>query len=246
MSGGTARFLLSTIALLALLVGNASAATASPTPEALQPNDPHGQQCVEVAKARQIDSWACVGSTLLTAKGAEQLGPATRVRTEGTAVQDDYDYWCEAVSICDREVSNYIMETKANIYYGYGGSTVGTFDAVLRVNLSGRQPRHTVALIWDGGPGLYFERVEVNCYEELNNLPDRSCGNQVAGQGVFISGSGWRWTSAMIPGNWLANSNEYYSALSARWVPTGYPALVGRLFESPLFFCYGGDNCYFP
>jgi hypothetical protein len=224
----------------------AGATSAGKPPKSLAPADAQSRHCVDAARARPASSWICVGSVLIADGTVHRLAPQQVARTAERA--DDYDSWCEYTGVCDRKINDYVMERKANIYYGYGDENVGTYDAILRINLNGRQPRYTTTLIWDGGPGIYFQRVQVACYESISWWPDEPCGTHTMGRGVYISGEGWRWTSGVVKGKWLSSSNEYYATLLARWVPTGRPPLAGQLFESPMFNCYGSDddNCYFP
>jgi hypothetical protein len=155
---------------------------------------------------------------------------------------DDYDTWCENGSICHRTVSNYIGETKGNATYGNSNGVIGTFDVVLRTNLNGRQAQWKVSLIRDTGPSLQFFNVQVNCWEEINLLPDNSCVVHGAGA-PFVSG---RWNSSTLFGNRLANSNEYYGAVNGGFTPSGYPAYPLGTLEGAYFNCYGNDNCYYP
>jgi hypothetical protein len=207
------------------------------------------KDCVDTAHRRDLRAWACVGSDLYANGKVEHLAKDNKPQkpTLTAAPNADDDSWCEPTGLCSRLVNDYIRETKANIWYGYGSENVGTFDAVLRNNLNGRQPRLTTTLIHDEGPALYFPDTRTICWEEESLWPDNECGTDVMG-GAFLSTPGARWSSGEKRGAWLENSNEYYHELAASWVPTGRPPLSGTLFETPYFNCYGtsDDNCYFP
>ncbi|MGV4986204.1 hypothetical protein ACVB8X_32715 [Streptomyces sp. NRAIS4] len=245
------RLITATVAALAavlLSVGTASGAGHGKQHD-LTADVPAGptKKCVTTAQQRDLASWACMGSTLLANGKAEQLdkSAAKPAVTAKAATDDDEDSWCEPTGLCTRLISDYIRETKANIWYGYGDQTVGSYDAILRNNLNGRQPRLTTTLILDEGPPLYFPTVTTQCYEEISFWPDNPCGTDTMG-GAYLNGPMARWDGGQRYGDRLDNSNEYYHALDASWVPTGYAPLSGRLFETPYFNCYGSDPCYFP
>lgn len=246
------RVITSTIAALTAVLLSLGAMTPAQSAEngtgardltAAVPDGP-AKKCVETAESRDLASWACVGSELLANGKVEQLGPQEQRPTVSTYAPDDEDGWCETTGLCTRLVSDYIRETKANIWYGYGDRTVGSYDAVLRNNLNGRQPRLTTTLILDDGPPLYFPTITTTCYEEHTLWPDDTCGADTMG-GAYLTTEGSRWSSGLRYGDRLENSNEYYHALDAGWVPTGYAPLSGRLFETPYFYCWGEDPCYF-
>jgi hypothetical protein len=200
--------------------------------------------------------WFCVGGNVFDARTGEQRSqiPVQRHRESSRiAPTDDWDYWCEDQAICDRQINDYIMETKANYEWGVIDSNgnytrMGLYDGFLRINLNGRQARFTQTFIWDGGPAIYFPRVWAACFEEINLLPDNPCGEHDSGLGAYIHSGSWRWDSPLIPGNYLANSNEYYLAFHADVRPEGFNTHPLPWFESPLFNCYGtsDDICYFP
>jgi hypothetical protein len=211
-------------------------------------------ECTEMAKAAGLSNWFCVGGNVYDAKTGEKKSDnlTRRQLQNGASAADDYDLWCEPTGICDRQISNYILESKANYEWGLIDSNgnythKGDWDAILRINLNGRSARFSQTLIWDSGPGLYFPRVWAVCYEEIPNWPDTVCGDHTTGQGVYITPGGWRWDGPLFQGNYLANSNEYYLQFQSQARPTGYDQTMDvPYFESPYFYCYGGDPCYFP
>jgi hypothetical protein len=69
----------------------------------------------------------------------EPAVPARMERGTVGVLADDYDSWCENGSICTRNVTLFISETKGNAAYGDLTGVIGTFDVVLRTNLNGRQ-----------------------------------------------------------------------------------------------------------
>lgn len=130
-------------------------------------------ECLDMAKEAQLRQWFCVGGNVYDIRTGEQKSdnPVVRQRQSAQAsiAADDYDFWCEDQAICDRQISTYIMETKANYEWGVTDSNgiytrMGLFDAVIRVNLEGRTARDKQTLIWDYGPALYYPRVWVNCF----------------------------------------------------------------------------------
>lgn len=120
---------------------------------------------------------------------------------------------------------------------------IGSFDVVLRTNLNGRQPRWTLTIIRDTGPPLQFLRLQIDCRESVDVLPDNDCGSVDLG-GPLVSG---RWTSGLRYGPRLANSNEYYAVVNGEFAPEGRPAQVLGALQSKTFNCFGvRSNCYFP
>lgn len=226
-----------------------SATAETPPPKAAKAS----AECLNQVRSTDTERWFCVGAVAFDATTGRKLTEAPVARHQESSpvtVQDDYDWWCEDQAICDRSISDYIMETKANYVYGYVDSNgnvveVGQFDAVIRVNLNGRSARFSQTLIWDSGPGIYFPRVYVECYEEINLLPDNHCGTYDSGAGAYIHGGSWRWdgSSQTAP---LVNSNEYYLEYHADVRPEGFQTMPLPYFETPLFNCLGSDPCYFP
>jgi hypothetical protein len=209
-------------------------------------------RCIDAALSSKAESWTCTpaGLTITDNAGKQSFSPvepsvAPTTVSGGVVVMDDYDGWCENGSICHRVISSYIAETKGNAAYGNQNGVIGTFDVVMRINLNGRQAQTKVTLIWDSGPGIKFNEVWANCWEEINLFPDTNCGNHYAGAPSIGPGN-WRYDSGTLYGNRLNNSNEYYMAVSGRFTPSGYPQYVMGVLESKYFNCYGNDNCYFP
>lgn len=213
-------------------------------------------ECSRMAKDAKLTRWFCVGGNVYDHTGERKSNnPVQRQRERRSVgpVADDWDWWCEDQAICDRQITDYIMETKANYEWGVIDSNGnytrhGGFDAVIRINLDGRRARFTQTLIWDDGPNLYFPRVWANCYEEIDLLPDNSCGEYTTGNGAFIHSGSWRWDSGTNATAWLVNSNEYYLQYNAEMRPAGFETLRLPYFETPYFYCYGGNEsyCYFP
>jgi hypothetical protein len=237
-----------------------SVASADP-PGAVKPtsdgDNKRSSECVKLAQEAELAEWFCVGGNVFDAKTGEQRSqvPVQRHREAPDVAPsvDDWDYWCEDQIICDRQINDYIMETKANYEWGVidgnGNYTLmGLYDGILRINLNGRQARFQQTFIWDGGPPIYFPRVWTACFEEIGGWPDLSCGEHDSGLGAYIHSGSWRWDSSLIPGSYLRNSNEYYLEFHADVRPEGYNTHPLPAFESPLFNCYGtpDDICYFP
>ncbi|MET9228508.1 hypothetical protein [Lentzea sp. NPDC003310] len=216
----------------------ATAAPADQTTAALAP-------CVDAAKRSGAAAWTCTAAGLTVevdgVRAFTPIAPAVPARVEEARVLDDYDGWCENGSVCHRVINDYIAETKGNAAYGNQEGVIGTFDVVLRTVLNGRQAQWRVALIRDSGPLLQFTSVQVTCWEEVNLLPDNSCGVHGAGAPT-VQG---RWDSNTLYGNKLASSNEYYGAVNGEFTPAGHPGFTMGTLEGEYFNCYGEDNCYY-
>lgn len=211
--------------------------------------------CIQMAKKAKLEAWFCTGGNVFDARTGEQksdnLVQRQRESAEVSPLTHDWDYWCEAQTICDRQISNYIMETKVNYEWGTTNSEGvytrrGLWDEILRINLNGRQARFWTAEIWDYGPSLYVPRIWARCWEQIDFFADEPCGEYTIDSGVYISSSSQQKRSEMKYTARLNDSNEYYLAVHAQVRPTGYGTLTQPPFESPLFYCYGNDNCYFP
>ncbi|MEV0269894.1 hypothetical protein AB0H43_14040 [Hamadaea sp. NPDC050747] len=211
--------------------------------------------CIETAIAMRPNAWVCTGYglTIVDEGGTAtftSISPAVPETTEdlrgASILSDDYDTWCETGSICHRKINSYAEETKGNAAYGDSSGLIGTYDAIIRTNLNGRQGQWKVTLIWDGGPALNFYDVYIHCKEEISNFPDSNCGDHYAGApriGSFL----WRWDSGTLYGNRLANSNEYYANLNLIFDPDGpYTAHSAGTLSTSQFNCYGTSNCVFP
>lgn len=160
---------------------------------------------------------------------------ATTATTSDFTIQDDYDGWCENGSICGRNISQYITEVKGNAAYGNQYGAIGTYDAVLRVNLNGRQANGTVTIIWDSGPALNFNGSRYNCYQ----VGVTACGSHVVADRRVTSTSR-RSSSGLIYGNYLANSADYYNAFDTNFVPDGYPQYDAAPINTYKFTCSSG------
>ncbi len=207
--------------------------------------------CIDAAESTGAQAWVCTakGLTVTTdavgRPGGElvPIAPAIPTRTDGeVGVLDDYDYWCENGSVCHLVINDYTAETKGNAAYGNANGVIGTFDVVLRTNLSGRGAQWRISLIRDSGPYLQFHNVRVNCWEEINNWPDNSCGTY----GDLYPRVTARWNSSTLYSARLVNSNEYYGAANAYFTPDGYGRYTMGALESLYFHCYAGRNCIFP
>ncbi|MHA6797974.1 hypothetical protein [Bounagaea algeriensis] len=239
---------ISVMAAVLLTTATASAAPAAGTGGDFGVTEgPEGptKMCVDTAHERNLDAWACMGSDLIVNGKVEHLAEDKKpMRPEVSTDQaTPTQEWCEPVGLCTRIINDYTSETKANIWYGYGDENVGTYDATLRNNLNGRQPRLTTSLQLDGGPPLYFPDITTQCWEEITWWPDAECGSNTMG-GAYLPGEFSTWRDGPTGGERLENSNEYYHGLSATFRPTGYPVQSGTLFETPYFYCWGEDPCY--
>ncbi len=213
--------------------------------------------CIELAYETRASAWLCTPAGLTVFTNDEQGGmtseftavepavPALWESSEPSVLYDDYDGWCENGSVCHREISFYIEETKGNAAYGNAAGVIGTFDVILRTSLNGRQPQFRISLIWDQGPTLHFGGVAASCFEVVDNWPDSHCGTEGAGAPTIGPG-GWRWNSDTLFGNRLNDNSDYYGAVNGDFRAEGYniPFAIGQL-ESTRFFCAPNTNCRF-
>ena len=214
--------------------------------------DPALQPCIDLAVDTGIREWVCTGEGLFQSRDAKgkksekftevapiavesELDPS---KLDATAKGGDfYDTWCEYGTVCHREISSYIEETKGNAAYGNQDGAIGAYDAVVRTNINGRSARWTVTLIWDYGPTLKFENPDMLCWED--KLVDGPCGvHDVSTGPVTISSASFRWQSSLIQGNYLRNNNPYYAQLATQFTPTGYPKYSALRLKTAIFNCY--------
>lgn len=235
-----------------LLVGQASTASAE------VPSNITGatKDCVQVALARKVSNWTCLGSALVTKSGTEKIptsSPNDTVSTAALPNPDDYDTWCENGSTCHRKIYSlpgspaYSSETKGNAAYGDVTGVINTYDVIIRTNLNGRQPQWRLTYIHDSGPTLTFVRSEMYCREVVGLFFDSVCGIHFAGAPFIIGPLSRRWDSGLIYGNRLTNSATYYGHNEGQIQPVGnYPPYVIPHLETLRFNCFGTDRCYFP
>jgi hypothetical protein len=170
---------------------------------------------------------------------------ATATTTNGLAVLDDYDSWCEFGTVCHRKISNYIAETKGNAAYGDQSGVIGNYDAILRTNLNGRQGQWRSTVIWDNGPALTFSSTQVQCVED--SWAPIICGNHgLPNATVTTYSPTWRHDYGVIYGNLLNNADPYHAAFQTIFTPAGYPAYRAANLASMSFTCPSSGNCYFP
>jgi hypothetical protein len=220
--------------------------------------------CARDAAADDIAAWVCVGSVRIypaagrskeeigeeLAAAATQTGAATSskagrtaAQTEGTvsaAAADDYDGWCENGSICRRNITRYIHETKGNAAYGNQDGAIGSFDMILHVELNGRSPRLKGVWDWDSGPALAFTGVRIQCREEQFG-PNPNCGTYAPDpneNGAFnISRSDTRDTGRLINGKPVEDDGTYYAEIVGYFTPTGYPRYTISALHSGQWTC---------
>lgn len=226
------------------------------------------QNCVSVALKQKNQQWICTSEGLLVSKNQRgepvehftpvQSGTAPEGKgapegrgapgSEVGAMSHDYDSWCESGSICSRKISSYIHETKGNAAYGNQNGVIGSYDAIVKTNLNGRQARWTVTLIHDSGPSLRFSYATMRCWQDRDWwTSDLHCGDKSVGS-PSISRYNRVWTSYTIYSNYLANSDDYYAQFLTNFTPYGYPTYTAGPLRTANFNCYGGANdiCYFP
>jgi hypothetical protein len=218
--------------------------------------------CVDEAATTRAQQWVCVGDTLLVLKDAtgKSVNTTTQVAAQpstgapapqvsatpprpGAVAADDYDTWCETGTICTRQISYYVSETKGNAAYGNQNGVIGNYDAIIRTNLNGLSAQWRVTIIHDSGPMLSFSSSRVQCTEDsffpqvcgVHNLPN-----------ISVSSSAWRYDFATIYGNKLVNSDAYHGAFLTNFTPTGYPRYTAGVLSTQQFTCPGaGGTCHF-
>lgn len=140
--------------------------------------------------------------------------------------------------------SQYISETKGNAAYGNQNGVIGSYDAVIRTNITGRKSNNTLTLIWDSDPSLRFTGGRIFCYEDRN--PDLNCGTNIVSDRTMSSTS-WRWSTGLMNGEKLVNGNYYYNQYATSFTPTGYSKYTAGKLNTQRFWCpRGAAGCYFP
>ncbi|GAB3901847.1 hypothetical protein GCM10029964_091260 [Kibdelosporangium lantanae] len=176
------------------------------------------------------------------------MAPAKLSGVEAT-IMDDWDSWCETEAICHRnpDGNKYIEETKGNGTWGDQSGVRGSFDIIIRTNLNGRQPRWTSALIWDSGEAVWVGGATIECWEEISLWPDNSCGYFEYPETRAISPGNARLDSGLIYGNYLVNSNDYYSSFVGYFNPDSDPDFEISIppLESTYYNCPRNDICMF-
>lgn len=216
--------------------------------------------CVALAAKVRAMAWVCTAdglavsrdargkavSTFRALKSTDYTTAATVQRTGGVstlAVGDDYDGWCETGTICHRYPSNYAEETKGNAAYGNGSGAIGSYDAIIRTNLNGRQAQWDVTVIWDSGPSLSFYSTYMQCIQDwtvpvicgTHDLSDRT-----------VTRTSFRYAYPRIYGNKLTNADQYHGAFHTRFTPAGYPSVTAVTLSTKQFTCPSGTaRCYF-
>lgn len=243
-------------------VGPASATEDDPGVPVTQADvKPAVQNCVSVALKQKNEQWTCTSEGLLVTRNhkgeaVEHFTPiSSGMAPEGQdagpssdqlgAMSHDYDTWCEYGSICHRKISSYIHETKGNAAYGNQSGVIGSYDAVVRTNMNGRQHRWTVTLIHDSGPSLRFSYAKMRCWQDRAWMSDLHCGDRGIGS-PSVSRYNRTWTSSLIYGNYLANSDDYYAQFLTNFTRYGYPTYTAGALRTAKVNCFGNDNCYFP
>lgn len=152
-------------------------------------------------------------------------------------------YW---QGCCRLKISSYIHETKGNAAYGNQNGVIGSYDAIVRTSMNGRQHRWTVTLIHDSGPSLGFSYAKMRCWQDRDWwTSDLHCGDKGVGS-PSVSRYSRTWTSSLIYGNRLVNSDDYYAQFLTNFTPYGYPTYTAGPLRTAHVNCYGNDNCYFP
>lgn len=220
------------------------------------------QPCVDLATRMKAEAWTCTADGLSITKNSSGKAASTFVSLKSTdysasaisekssstltvsaAAADDYDSWCENGSICHRIISNYIEETKGNAAWGDQDGAKGSYDAIIRTTLNGRQANWKTTVIWDSGPALTFNTPYMQCLED--SFFPIICGTFNMST-ANVSSASWRWNWAQIYGNKLNNSDEYHGAFHTHFTPAGYPPINAATLSTTHFKCLGADNCYFP
>lgn len=249
-----------TLALIGIAAPTgASAADGDTTPAIVQPGL---VPCVGKAAKMKASAWICTAEGLsitvdLHGKTVDRFiplkstdynaAPATPTAAPETlstmAVGDDYDYWCETGTICHRNPSPYSEETKGNAAYGDGSGALGSYDAIIRTNLNGRQAQWDVTIIWDSGPSLAFSSTYVQCIED-STFPV-ICGTHDLSNYTLTSSS-FRHAYPRIYGNKLNNADKYHGAFHTHFTPSGYGIYNASTLSTGRFTCPSGTgNCFF-
>ncbi len=244
--------------LTTLLPTSANAAPVAPTPL---------QRCTDAAVQRGELLWTCVGGTLTYLAPVKALAPASeparvtaaegvpewkteviaadrqqRTPASSAAVSpmgsgDEWDTWCETGTVCTRPISAYISETKGNGAYGDQNGAIGSFDLILRTNLSGGQPRYNVGINQDSGPLLTVNST-INCV--WDKLFDGTCGHFAVPQ-VYVG----NYRSNLIYGTRVPSSGTYFSTLTGNFTPDGRANMAFAALQTAKFNCSSVTVCSF-
>ncbi|WP_277527898.1 hypothetical protein [Arthrobacter sp. ES3-54] len=256
---------LGAILLLSIsLISPAEAAPTTSSPTASSPRAnvkvlPGLQPCVDQAVKQKLRQWVCNAegltinkdaagrqvNTFVKKKSTDYTTAVTQPRTGIVTQADDYDSWCEFGTICNRKITNYIAETKGNAAYGDQRGAIGSYDAILRTSLNGRQAQWKATVIWDNGPRLTFSSTQVQCTE--HTFIPLICGNhKLNNVSPTTTSPGFRVDYPLIYGNRLNNSNNYHGSFQTSFTPAGYPTYKAANLAAMTFNCSGTAICKFP
>lgn len=130
-----------------------------------------------------------------------------------------------------------------NAAYGNSSGAIGSYDAIVRTNLNGRQAQWDVTIIWDSGPALSFYSTYVQCIDDW--AVPVICGTHDLANRT-ISGSNFRYAYPRIYGNKLVNADKYHAAFHTHFTPAGYPTYNASTLSTWQFTCPSRTaNCYF-
>lgn len=258
-SGLKAALFASAVSLVAA-AGLSDASASAPAETPVRAADAPTTPCIDAAIAAGHSHWVCVGDVLSYEDSTKskwvsrrvesgRTGPASSQRS-GTG--EFYDTWCENGSICRRNISVYIHETKGNAAYGDSDGVIGTFDQILKVNLNGRSQRLQGIWYWDSGPAVEFTGMRIQCREEQVGF-NPNCGSyapDINQNGAFtVSRSDVKDTGRVINGEPVQDDGEYYAEITGYFKPADdFPRTPLAGLKSSLWQCSRNwsPDCKFP
>lgn len=245
---------------LVVAAGLSDAAGSPPDATSARAADELTTPCIDAAIAADYEHWLCVGDVLSYQDSTQSKWVRQRIKSGSTSTAPSqrsgtgeyYDTWCENGSICRRNVTDYIHETKGNAAYGDSDGVIGTFDQILKVNLNGRSQRLQGIWYWDSGPAVEFTGMRIQCREEQFG-PNPNCGSYAPDNnqnGAFtVSRSDVKDTGRVINGEPVEDDGEYYAEITGYFNPAGdFPRTPLAGLKSSLWQCSRNwsPDCKFP
>lgn len=171
--------------------------------------------------------------------------PAQADAASNRAPGDPDDTICENDGVCIIPVSDFISRVKGNATYGNATGVIGTFDALLTVNLNGRSPRYQFKFIHDTGPAVSLVDPTVQCIDGNGASPvDSVCGVFTGPTDPLISDLADTYTSPLISTPPLEDEGPYYASLTSFFDAGGFSSQIAPL-RSEEWFCPIGGICTF-
>lgn len=198
-----------------------------------------GLSVIETSDGTEVEDFIELKSTDYTSESTKEEGGVS-VRKGG----DDYDTWCETGSICHREKTDYIGETKGNAAYGDKTGVLGSYDVIIKTELKGRRANTTISTYWDSGPALAFTNTRSQCLQH-STIP-KICQNH-SYPAATLSSASYKKKYGEVFGNGLVNAGKYNYKFMTDFTPKGKVRYTAGVLSAKLFTCpKGKGTCYYP